>query len=118
MLHDNLEELGNTHISGRYLHLALVGGYLARPGRFHTVGEDGRLSKAFRLNDAVTPEVTLAVDALALLVWWPQFRAHHYEMLRLYERVCGKNSWFRTCEEPLLLKAHAFVKSLPSKIHL
>ena len=89
LLHDNLEGLGDTQISGRYLHLALVGGYLARPGHFHTVGEDCRLSKAFPLNDAVTPEVALAVDALALLVWWPQFRAHSAQMRMLRQSLAA-----------------------------
>ena len=84
LLHDNLAIFGDTQISGRYLHIALVGGYLQRPGHFHTVGEDGRLSRAFPLNEAVRPELALAVDALTLLVWWPQFRAHtaHMGMLR------------------------------------
>ena len=111
MLHDNLETFGDTQISGRYLHLALVGSYLSRPGHFHTVGEDGRPSKAFPLNDAVTPEVTLAVDALTLLVWWPQFRAHTAQM-----RILRQSLSAITAAEPDTkagkLRAHAHLDDL------
>ena len=35
-------------------------------------------------------EAVLVVDALALLVWWPQFRAHRQDMINLQMWVTAK----------------------------
>ena len=76
MLHDNLDDFGDTRFSTLYLHKSLADGYLSRPGKFRTVDETGRQSKPFELDEPVRLELALAIDALTLLVWWPQFRAH------------------------------------------
>ena len=86
LLFDNYENFADWRFSSRAMHLILATGYLARPGRIVAFEEDGSPQKAFDMTEESAPEAVLVVDALALLVWWPQFRAHaqHMKALKKY----------------------------------
>ena len=89
LLFDNYDDFAEIRFSSRALHLMLGSGYLAKPGRIVAFEEDGSPQQPFDMSEESAPEAVLVVDALALLVWWPQFRAHTQHMKALHKYLAS-----------------------------
>ena len=96
LIFDNYDNFATWRFSSRAMHLILATGYLAKPGRIVAFEEDGSPQQPFDMTEESAPEAVLVVDALALLVWWPQFRAHvqHMKALRKYQAAVRPNDRF------------------------